>query len=261
MLLDEATSALDLQSEAIVQAALDQASKGRTTLIVAHRLSTIINADKIVCLSSKGIIEAGTHAQLMEQKGAYFNLVTRQMTQEEKMKNEVSSMNDEIIDSENNLYSHKQQQEELILNVNNLLDQNESSLTQHKIIEMLENQDRYIVWRVIRMLFHSRVLVSFGILCSCMFGLCVPLYAFMFGTFVNVFTNHTAEEKFSKSILSISNISESYTFTSNISTTFGLDNDCLKDESVKYCFQFLLLALYAFITSFFQVTIFGCFQF
>ncbi|KAH9524932.1 ATP-dependent translocase ABCB1 [Bulinus truncatus] len=78
LLLDEATSALDNTSEAIVQDALDRASKGRTTIIVAHRLSTIRNADVIVVLDKGSVAEKGTHDELMARKGHYYNLVSTQ---------------------------------------------------------------------------------------------------------------------------------------------------------------------------------------
>ncbi|RUS77640.1 hypothetical protein EGW08_014600 [Elysia chlorotica] len=78
LLLDEATSALDTESEAIVQDALDKASKGRTTLIIAHRLSTIINSDIIVVLNKGRLAEKGTHDELMARKGIYFDLVSTQ---------------------------------------------------------------------------------------------------------------------------------------------------------------------------------------
>lgn len=65
LLLDEATSALDSESEAVVQAALDKACQGRTTLVIAHRLSTVRHADRIVVLDKGTVVEAGTHEQLM----------------------------------------------------------------------------------------------------------------------------------------------------------------------------------------------------
>ena len=68
LILDEATSALDLESEAIIQEALDVLSKDRTTLIVAHRLSTITHADKIVVMENGQIVETGTHQELIAKK-------------------------------------------------------------------------------------------------------------------------------------------------------------------------------------------------
>jgi ABC-type methionine transport system ATPase subunit len=79
LLLDEATSALDTQSESVVQAALDRARKGRTTLIVAHRLSTIRSADLVVAINEGSVLEKGSHEELLEKKGLYFSLVTAQM--------------------------------------------------------------------------------------------------------------------------------------------------------------------------------------
>uniref|UniRef100_A0A8B9KRL6 ABC-type xenobiotic transporter n=1 Tax=Astyanax mexicanus TaxID=7994 RepID=A0A8B9KRL6_ASTMX len=78
LLLDEATSALDTESEAIVQAALDKVRLGRTTIIVAHRLSTIRNADVIAGFQNGKIVELGTHDELMGMKGVYQSLVTMQ---------------------------------------------------------------------------------------------------------------------------------------------------------------------------------------
>ncbi|XP_073843183.1 multidrug resistance protein homolog 65-like [Musca autumnalis] len=75
LLLDEATSALDYQSEKLVQEALDMASKGRTTIVVSHRLSAIRGADKIVFIHEGKVIEEGSHDDLMTLEGAYYNMV------------------------------------------------------------------------------------------------------------------------------------------------------------------------------------------
>ena len=74
LLLDEATSALDAQSESVVQAALEQLSLGRTTLVIAHRLSTVRNADKIVVMEAGRVVEQGSHDVLIAQGGAYADL-------------------------------------------------------------------------------------------------------------------------------------------------------------------------------------------
>ena len=74
LLLDEATSALDTESEAVVQAALDRVMAGRTTVVIAHRLSTVRNADRIAVLEAGRVVELGTHAELIERGGAYQRL-------------------------------------------------------------------------------------------------------------------------------------------------------------------------------------------
>lgn len=77
LILDEATSALDNKSEFIVQESLENLAKGRSSLTIAHRLTTVQNADLILVLTEEGIIERGKHQQLMEQKGYYYNLYTQ----------------------------------------------------------------------------------------------------------------------------------------------------------------------------------------
>ena len=71
VLILEATSALDTATERRIQAAFDRLAKGRTTLVIAHRLSTIKNADEIIVIGEQGILERGTHAQLVKQGGIY----------------------------------------------------------------------------------------------------------------------------------------------------------------------------------------------
>ncbi|XP_047322616.1 ABC transporter B family member 2-like [Impatiens glandulifera] len=85
LLLDEATSALDVESERVVQQALDRLMKNRTTVMVAHRLSTIKNADQIAVLQDGKIIEKGIHSELVENKnGAYYKLINLQQQQQQQ---------------------------------------------------------------------------------------------------------------------------------------------------------------------------------
>ena len=89
LILDEATSALDTMSEAVVQDALDKLMMNRTTVIIAHRLSTVRNADTIVVLKDGKIAQKGSHAELLAEDGIYRELYSLQLTDSKKVRSEL----------------------------------------------------------------------------------------------------------------------------------------------------------------------------
>ena len=91
LLLDEATSALDAEGERMVQAALESAMQGRTTVVIAHRLATVQRADRIIVMEAGGIVETGTHAQLAAAGGLYARLAALQFGVQPAASNEGSN--------------------------------------------------------------------------------------------------------------------------------------------------------------------------
>jgi subfamily B ATP-binding cassette protein MsbA len=79
LILDEATSSLDAESEGMVQEALDRLMYGRTTIVIAHRLSTVIDADRLVVVAAGRIVDQGTHADLIDKDGLYARLYAKQL--------------------------------------------------------------------------------------------------------------------------------------------------------------------------------------
>ncbi|NLD83725.1 MAG: ATP-binding cassette domain-containing protein, partial [Clostridiales bacterium] len=82
LILDEATSSIDTQTEKLLQEGIREMLKGRTSIIVAHRLSTIKNCDRILYIGNKGIVEMGNHEELMQKHGLYYQLYTAQAREE-----------------------------------------------------------------------------------------------------------------------------------------------------------------------------------
>jgi ABC-type multidrug transport system fused ATPase/permease subunit len=92
LILDEATSSLDTESERLVESALERLQAGRSTLIIAHRLSTVQRADRLVVLDQGRIVEEGTHAELLRQGGIYARLFQMQFRDDEDVAQALSAL-------------------------------------------------------------------------------------------------------------------------------------------------------------------------
>ncbi|KAK7047498.1 tRNA N6-adenosine threonylcarbamoyltransferase, partial [Halocaridina rubra] len=200
LLLDEATSALDNQSEAIVQKALDKVRRGRTTIIVAHRLSTIRTADKIVVFDKGQIEEEGTHDELMKLQGLYHKLVTAQINplglaeQKDDQENEWS---DEIED----VVSVAELSQEIVEDISykspatlgrspsirhSTLRRRTSSVKSTKsaksvIKEKDEEYEIVPISRILRLNSPEWPLIVLGVIAAAIQGTSMPIYAILFG--------------------------------------------------------------------------------
>lgn len=175
LLLDEATSALDTRSEAKVQAALDRANRGRTTIIVAHRLTTIRGADKIIVLSDGKAVEEGTHDYLMSLQNHYYSLVTAQVSDfSESSNGDVNKIN----------YNDDIDEDDDPLDVNSKkLNQDSSDSVRKisimKILELNKQEWPYIL---------PACLTSIIVGCS------MPLFSILFGDVIGVLSGRDDDE-------------------------------------------------------------------
>ncbi|XP_054157886.1 ATP-dependent translocase ABCB1-like [Oppia nitens] len=190
LLLDESTSALDNQSESIVQAALDRASIGRTTFIVAHRLSTVINADKIIAINNGIVEEVGTHEELMQKEGLYYNLV--------KSQQRVSEENDDL-DNETEVLDTNLGEKQLLLREfsidseknNNDLDFRRKS----SVIRLLKpDTESPSLIRLSQLLKPDKYIVIIGAFMAFIMGLIIPAFAIIFGEILGTLSKSSIEE-------------------------------------------------------------------
>ncbi|NWV15009.1 MDR1 protein, partial [Ptilonorhynchus violaceus] len=228
LLLDEATSALDTESESVVQAALDKAREGRTTVVVAHRLSTVRNADLIAVFEGGVITEQGNHAKLLERKGIYHKLVNMQAIEAEVP----SSEKDENARSVKNSESEPEFEESLTKGLrrrstrrsmnkpgeqNDDLDEKKSSPAEElppasflKIMKLNKTEWPYFVA---------------GLVCAIINGALQPAFAIIFSEIIGIFSE--------------------------------TDKDILRQKSNLYSLLFLVIGIACFITFFFQGFTFG----
>uniref|UniRef100_A0A5F8HDW4 Multidrug resistance protein 1 n=1 Tax=Monodelphis domestica TaxID=13616 RepID=A0A5F8HDW4_MONDO len=189
LLLDEATSALDTESEAVVQVALDKAREGRTTIVIAHRLSTVRNADVIAGFEDGVIVEQGNHNELMKQKGVYFKLVTMQTGGNQI---ELEDATDELIDersttepvtkgsgssirrrSTRSSIKKPQASEKKVTGEEKKLDENVPPVSFFRILKMNKTEWPYFV---------------VGTFCAIVNGALQPTFSIIFSRIIGVFT-------------------------------------------------------------------------
>lgn len=236
LLLDESTSALDMKSEHIVQTALDRASKGRTTIIVAHRLSTIINADRIIYLQGGEVLEMGTHEELMAKEAAYFKLVSAQQVKGNDEQRKKTSMPPEIHPKQSAYVSNSflrsssrtgsvtstaSSMLQLSVDLNN---ENNNELTDEELKIIKEAKFPYV--RVFRLISKDIIYFTIAFVSALLYGTVTPIYALIFGGFVDTFTIETDPAK-------------------------------IEAESIKYAIAYLVLAISVFVVAVAQISLFG----
>ncbi|XP_059638895.1 ABC transporter B family member 15-like [Cornus florida] len=219
LLLDEATSSLDSQSEKAVQDALNQASLGRTTVIIAHRLSALCNADLIAVTQYGQVVESGSHDQLIQNgHGQYSAMVQLQKT----LMNDESTSKSEGTESNNSPSPTKDTHN---ADASNTMIPHLSSINKKTNQQPEEQDGPPSLWQLVQMTesdWKSTLIGCFGALC---YGLVQPWQSFCLGAILSVY--------------------------------FINDNDEIRSQTRIYCFAFLSLAIFAFITNVTQHYHFG----
>ncbi|XP_074509789.1 ATP-dependent translocase ABCB1 isoform X5 [Sebastes fasciatus] len=194
LLLDEATSALDAESETIVQAALDKVRQGRTTIIVAHRLSTIRNADVIAGFQNGEVVELGTHSQLMEKQGVYHTLVTMQTFQkaeetEEVEREQSADEKSPLVKSLSRSSLHRRKSTRGSSFAASEGDKEVKEKFKNDEIKEDENVPPVSMLTVMRLNLPEWPYILVGTICAIINGLVKPIFAIILSMIVNVFAN------------------------------------------------------------------------
>ncbi|ELP88188.1 bile salt export pump, putative [Entamoeba invadens IP1] len=181
LLLDEATSALDTQSEKIVQQALEKASEGRTTIVVAHRLTTVKNASRICVFHQGEIIESGTHQELMDLKGTYYGLVKRQSMEEEVDQDQVEEDLKKFREEENKeaetMMLHKENT--VTMEPANIVEELESDYNNE--VKHLKKSNQFALWRTLWDNFsHEYIMCTLGLIGGIGGGAIFPFFTLKF---------------------------------------------------------------------------------
>uniref|UniRef100_A0A4W2GH66 Multidrug resistance protein 1 n=1 Tax=Bos indicus x Bos taurus TaxID=30522 RepID=A0A4W2GH66_BOBOX len=222
LLLDEATSALDTESEAVVQAALDKAREGQTTIVIAHHLSTVRNADVIAGLDDGVIVEEGNHDELMGKRGIYFKLVTMQ-TKGNELELENLSKTDDLYtssqDSGSSLIRRKSTHRSII-----------GSQSQDRKLSTEETWDESVppvsFWRILKLNITEWPYFVVGVCCAIINGALQPGFSVILSRIIGIFTRDK-------------------------------DDETKRQNSNLFSLLFLILGIISFITFFLQGFTFG----
>ena len=232
LLLDEATSALDNESEAVVQAALDQARSGRTTIVVAHRLTTIRTADIIVSIDQGQVQEMGSHEELMKLQGLYYKLVMQQLSgrtgsdhqvEVEAMEDDNNSVSTLIADDVKNLLI-KQCQPSFDKEIELKECKTSACLTKNKEDDV-DSLPSIKFWRLVHANSPEWPFILVGVLSSAVMGAVMPIFSLLFGDITGILAYQ--------------------------------DADKARKESVYFAIMFLLLGLGSTVVTFLQDLMFG----
>ncbi|KAM4874400.1 ATP-dependent translocase ABCB1 isoform 1-T1 [Thomomys bottae] len=226
LLLDEATSALDTESEAVVQEALDKAREGRTTIVIAHRLSTVRSADVIAGFEDGVIVEKGNHDELMREKGVYYKLVTMQTEgHNTEYESEVCESRSEF-----DALETSSKDPESSLRRRSTCRSIRGPQGHDRKLSIKDDQDEVVppvsFWRILKLNLTEWPYLVVGVFCATINGSMQPAFAVIFSKIIAVFaTNDDSERK--------------------------------RQNSNLYSLMFLFIGIVSFITFFLQGYTFG----
>ncbi|CAF0800398.1 unnamed protein product [Adineta ricciae] len=188
LLLDEATSALDNTSERVVQDALDRAKQGRTTIVIAHRLSTIRNADLIIALDKGEVIENGTHDDLMEKKGLYYELVTAQQRKEKNI--DAESSDDEDAQDANKKYEVFSKRTMSVGSVQSVTSDTADVVADDETTVEVQRKKFFrqpFIFKILKLNMPEISWILIGSISSMAFGCLTPIFALFFSNIYGLF--------------------------------------------------------------------------